>query len=191
LLLLVVLGVNIYRQQKFKQERLLEENRLKDQVASEQLKNKVHEERLRISRDLHDNIGSQLTFLTSSMDNMKYMVKEDKITNKLTDLTTFTRSTISQLRDTIWAMNKGSITIEDLQGRLLNYIEDAKKTVDHVSFDFITSGNSTNVVFSSTHAVHLFRIAQESINNALKHAMPSTIKGEVVEDKKSISISIQ
>ena len=191
LLLLVVLGVNIYRQQKFKQERLLEENRLKDQVASEQLKNKVHEERLRISRDLHDNIGSQLTFLTSSMDNMKYMVQEEKITNKLTDLTTFTRSTISQLRDTIWAMNKGSITTEDLQGRLLNYIEDAKKTVDDVSFDFVTSGNSNNIVFSTTQGVHLFRIVQESINNALKYAMPSTIKVEVVEDKKSISISIQ
>lgn len=191
LLLLIVLGVNIYRQQKFKQERLLAENRLKDQVAAEQLKNKVHEERLRISRDLHDNIGSQLTFLTSSMDNMKYMVKEEKINNKLNDLTTFTRSTISQLRDTIWAMNKGSITIEDLQGRLLNYIEDAKKTVDAVAFDFVKTGNSENVVFSATQGVHLFRIVQESINNALKYAMPSTIIVEVTEDKKSISISIQ
>ncbi len=191
LILLIVLGVNIYRQQKFKQERLLEENRLKDQVAAEQLKNKVHEERLRISRDLHDNIGSQLTFLTSSMDNMKYMVKEDKITNKLTDLTTFTRSTISQLRDTIWAMNKGTISIEDLQGRLLNYIEDARKTMDDVDFDFTKSGNSGGIVFSATQGVHLFRIVQESINNALKYAMPSRIQVEVTEDNRSISISIQ
>ena len=126
------------------------------------------------------------------MDNMKYMVKEEeKMTTKLTDLTVFTRSTISQLRDTIWAMNKESITIEDLQGRLFNYMEEAKKTVDDVQFHFSKAETIENVVFSATQGVHLFRIVQESINNALKYALPSVIKVEVVEDDRFIVISIE
>lgn len=173
--LLIALAILIYRQQRYKQERLREENRLKVAIAEEQTKNKLHEERLRISRDLHDNIGSQLTFLTSSMDNMKFISKEEKVTNKLTDLTVFTRSTISQLRDTIWAMNKGNITIEDLQGRLLNYIEEAKNSVDDVTFEFNKTQFSDNIIFSATQGMNLFRIIQESINNALKYALPSKI----------------
>lgn len=178
-ILLIVLAVLIYRQQRYKQERLREENKLKDRIAEEQTKNKLQEERLRISRDLHDNIGSQLTFLTSSMDNMKFISKEEKVTHKLNDLTTFTRSTISQLRDTIWAMNKESLTIDDLQGRLLNYIEDARKSTEEVIFDLHKTEISDRIVFSATQGVNLFRIVQESINNALKYAAPSKIEVDI------------
>lgn len=177
--LLIALAILIYRQQRYKQERLREENRLKDAIAEEQTKNKLHEERLRISRDLHDNIGSQLTFLTSSMDNMKFISKEEKVTSKLTDLTAFTRTTIAQLRDTIWAMNKGNITIEDLQGRLLNYIEEAKNVVDDVAFEFNKTQFSGDLTFSATQGVNLFRIVQESINNSLKYALPTKITVDV------------
>ncbi len=189
-ILLTVLAVLIYRQQRFKQERLKEENRLKDAISEEQTKNKLHEERLRISRDLHDNIGSQLTFITSSMDNMKFITKEEKITNKLTDLTSFTRSTIGQLRDTIWAMNKGSITAEDLKGRLLNYIEDAKKTTDSIEFVFTNSLITKELVFSATQGVNLFRIVQESVNNAVKYALPSKVIIEFKIEESMVNISI-
>jgi len=189
-ILLITLAILIYRQQRYKQDRLREENRLKDAIAEEQTKNKLQEERLRISRDLHDNIGSQLTFLTSSMDNMKFISQEEKVTNKLTDLTTFTRSTIAQLRDTIWAMNKGNITIEDLQGRLLNYIEDAKKAVDDVAFEFNNVKTSDEFVFSATQGVSLFRIVQESINNSLKYALPSKITVNVEVDEKNVVFTI-
>ena len=188
--LLVILAVLIYRQQRFKQECLKEENRLKDEISEEKTKNKLHEERLRISRDLHDNIGSQLTFITSSMDNMKFITKEEKITNKLTDLTSFTRSTIGQLRDTIWAMNKGSVSIEDLQGRLMNYIEDAKKTTGDVEFGFNKSMVTNDLVFSATQGVNLFRIVQESINNALKYALPSKVVVDFLVNKKMVKIII-
>lgn len=190
-ILLIVLAILIYRQQRFKQERLREENRLKDTIAEEQTKNKLQEERLRISRDLHDNIGSQLTFLTSSMDNMKFISKEEKVTNKLNDLTTFTRSTISQLRDTIWAMNKDNLTIEDLQGRLLNYIEDARKSTGDVVFDLYKTEASDQIVFSATQGVNLFRIVQESINNAIKYASPSKIEVDISLNPTEIVFTVK
>lgn len=189
-ILLIVLAILIYRQQRYKQDRLREENRLKDAIAEEQTKNKLQEERLRISRELHDNIGSQLTFLTSSMDNMKYITKEEKVTTKLTDLTSFTRSTIGQLRDTIWAMNKGDITTEDLQGRLLNYIEEARKTVNSVEFNFSNNVVSSGITFSATQGVNLFRIVQESINNALKYALPSIIEVDFSVNELAVEITI-
>jgi len=82
---IIVIALFVYRQQKQKQERLIEENRLKDQLALITVQNKLHEERLRISRDLHDNIGAQLTFIISSVDNMKHVLKsaDVKLNKKL------------------------------------------------------------------------------------------------------------
>lgn len=190
LILLIIVGVLIYRQQQFKQARLKAENVLKDQISEEKTKNKIHEERLRISRDLHDNIGSQLTFITSSMDNMKFMTKEEKVSHKLTDLTAFTRTTIGQLRDTIWAMNKGNITVVDLQGRILNYIEDAKKSTDSIAFELEQEILENTIVFTATQGVNLFRIVQEAINNAVKYALPSIIKIRFIAHANSIEIDI-
>lgn len=75
MIFIIILGVYIYKQQKFKQQKLIEENRLKDEIAKIRLQNELHEERIRISRDLHDNVGSQLTFIISSVDNMGYLFK--------------------------------------------------------------------------------------------------------------------
>ena len=90
-----------------------------------ELQNKLHEQRLAISRDLHDNIGAQLTFIISSVDSLKYAFADGnpKLEDKLNNISSFTKETIYELRDTIWAMNKEEITIEDLKTRISNFIE--------------------------------------------------------------------
>ena len=65
--------------------------------------NKLSEQRQSISRDLHDNIGSQLTLIISSIDNLKNIPKIDQtiLSKKLSSISNFTRETITELRDTI------------------------------------------------------------------------------------------
>mgnify|MGYP000315454022 CR=1 FL=1 len=101
---------------------------LKAALATIKTQNRLQEQRLRISRDLHDNVGSQLTFIISSLDNLKYVTKDTntKLKEKLSNISSFTSDTIYQLRDTIWAMNKNEISIEDLHTRILSFIEKAK-----------------------------------------------------------------
>ena len=77
-------------------------------MAKIETQNKLQEQRLRISRDLHDNIGAQLTFIISSIDNLKFGFTDisEKLGSKLSNISSFTQQTIYELRDTIWAMNK-------------------------------------------------------------------------------------
>lgn len=175
-LFIILIAVIVIRQQRYKQLKLKEENVLKDKLADERMKNQLHEERLRISRDLHDNIGSQLTFITSSMDNLKYVATENNVNTKLTELTDFTRTTISKLRDTIWAMNKESITINDFRGRIYNYIDGVKKLMPTIFFKLETDLEFSKLEFTSTQGIYLFRITQEAINNSLKYAKPTLIE---------------
>jgi tetratricopeptide (TPR) repeat protein len=106
-LILIVLFL-IVKQIRFKQQKLIAANKLKDEISRIKLLTKLNEERVRISRDLHDNIGSQLTFIISSIDNMNYAMNDtnDELKNKLNELNEFSRSAITQLRDTIKTLNK-------------------------------------------------------------------------------------
>ncbi|HCY83071.1 MAG TPA: two-component sensor histidine kinase, partial [Xanthomarina gelatinilytica] len=107
---------------------LKKETELKEALIKIETQNKLQDQRLRISRDLHDNIGAQLTFIISSLDNLKYGFKlPDNLNDKLKYISEFTSSTIYELRDTIWAMNKSEISFEDLQSRISNFIEKANK----------------------------------------------------------------
>ncbi len=171
--ILALLGYLFYNQQKLKNKQLRKENELKDALIKIETQNRLQEQRLRISRDLHDNIGAQLTFIISSIDNLKYGfdLKDEKLTTKLDMISQFTSATIYELRDTIWAMNKPEIQLEDLQLRISNFIEKADAASHGVSFEF---NNHTATIekrkFSSVEGMNIYRIIQESINNALKYA---------------------
>ena len=106
--LLLMVGFFIIKQIKFKQQKLIEANRLKDEIAKIKTQEQLNQERLRISRDLHDNIGSQLTFIISSIDNMSYFMKDtnNELKTKLQELNEFSRSAITELRGTINKLNK-------------------------------------------------------------------------------------
>lgn len=192
--LLGLIGYLLYNQQKLKNNQLQKENELKEALARIETQNKLQEQRLRISRDLHDNIGSQLTFITSSLDNLNYKIgAEDKqVSNKINQISEFTTQTIYELRDTIWAMNKEWITLEDLQTRISNFIEKANQASNLVSFNFkIVNNTSRQVKISSLKGINIYRIIQESVNNALKHAQAKEIEVKLIINENNCTITIQ
>ena len=167
----------VYRHQKLKNSQLQKEAELKTALAKIETQNQLQEQRLRISRDLHDNIGSQLTFIISSIDNLKFGLSGEgnKVTEKLSNISKFTSQTIYELRDTIWAMNKTHISVDDLQARISNYIEKARVSSE-VDFQFEFDNNLLNdSEFSSVQGMNIYRVIQEAVNNALKYSEASVV----------------
>jgi signal transduction histidine kinase len=157
---------------------------LKDTLSKIKTQNRLQEQRLRISRDLHDNIGSQLTFIISSIDNLNYISKDinEKLKDKLSSISSFTGSTIHELRDTIWAMKKSEISIEDLNTRVLSYVEKAKTATENIQFD-IKQDIQNDTTFSSKNGMNIFRVIQEAINNSIKYAEASKISIYTYQEK--------
>lgn len=188
-----LIGYLFFSRQKMKNRQLQKESELREALARIETQNRLQEQRLRISRDLHDNIGAQLTFVTSSVDNLKYGLKDEQkeVGEKLETISAFTTQTIYELRDTIWAMNKNDITLEDMQVRIANFIDRARSAASAVLFNFeIDSSLSINKTFSSTEGMNLYRIIQESVNNALKYANPKHIDVRISEDKEQLIVTI-
>ena len=192
-LILVLIGYLFYNQQKLKNRQLKKENELKDALLKIETQNKLQEQRLRISRDLHDNIGAQLTFIISSIDNLKYGfdIKDEKLTQKLDGIGSFASSTIDELRDTIWAMNKSEISFEDLQSRISNYIDKAHLSDDKINFSFSVDENvDLDKTFTSLEGMNIYRIIQEAIHNSIKHGQATEIKVGVKKGKDGLQFEI-
>ena len=191
LLILGIIFFAIYKRNQFKRKQLQKEIDLKDALSKIKTQNRLQEQRLRISRDLHDNIGSQLTFIISSIDNLKYISKDvnSKLKDKLSNISSFTGDTIHQLRDTIWAMNKSEISVEDLHTRVLSFIEKAKIAVPETEFEIVCDIDK-NSSFSSLVGMNIFRVIQEAINNAIKYADAKKIEIQLSKNNQNFIISI-
>lgn len=193
--LLSVLGIGwlLLRQQKLKLLQTQQAFALEKAIQEVANQNQLHEQRLAISRDLHDNIGAQLTFIISSIDTLKFAFPalNEKLTLQLDRISEFSQQTIRELRDTIWAMNHGEFHMEDLKMRLSNFIEKAASVATSVQFDFQCTPEASAVTFSSLSGIHLYRSIQEAVNNALKYAQPNRIQVQVQRINNSLQIEIR
>lgn len=189
---IAIVGFLIYRQQRLKNVQQKQEFELQSAIAQIENQNKLHEQRLAISRDLHDNIGAQLTFIISSVENLKFgfPTMETSIKNHLTKISDFTKTTIVELRDTIWAMNANEFTFDDLSSRIYNFIEKAQSVKENIAFKFLVDDSLKDSKFSSLEGVNLYRTIQEAVNNAIKYADASEILVQVQPNENGIIIEI-
>ena len=193
-IIVAIVGYFFYYRQKTKNRQQKKENELKIALKTIENKNALDQQRLSISRDLHDNIGSQLTFIISSIDTTKQFFGKENLVleNRLSMINNFTKETILELRDTIWAMNRSSISIEDLQSRISNFINNANLASQNVEFQFDNQiSNAANLKFDAKKGMNLYRILQESINNAIKHAEASKIYVKLFKAEETLFFEIK
>ncbi|WP_124980193.1 tetratricopeptide repeat-containing sensor histidine kinase [Nonlabens xiamenensis] len=193
-LVLLTLGtLFLWRQSRYKQQRLRQEKQLAVAQAEVDNQKRLRDQRSRISRDLHDNIGSQLTYLISSLDNLKFRqsTADSPAAMTITNLSKFTRQTISELRDTIWAMNKERIDLQEIADRtsaLAGQLTVAMGGELQITVDSLLQ--SPLPIFSNINGMHLYRIIQEAINNAVKHAGAATIEIRIANKEKQLNIQV-
>lgn len=181
---LIILGFGIlisflvYRALKLKNKQQKQEFELKEAITKIENQNKLQEQRLSISRDLHDNIGAQLTFIISSIDTLKqtFRIDDEKINNRLNSISGFTRDTITELRDTIWAMNHSEIGFDEIRSRILNFVEKARQSKENINIIFDRDPALNDFKFSSVEGMTIYRITQEAINNSLKYSDAENIR---------------
>ena len=189
----ILIVLLLFRQQRLKNAQLQQEHSLKNAITQIETQNKLQQQRLDISRDLHDNIGAQLTFIISSVENIKYAfdIGNAKLDAKLANISSFAQSTILELRDTIWAMNSSEIVFDDLKARILNFIEKARTAKEAVHFEFNIDPKLTAVKLGSVTGMNVYRTIQEAVNNAVKYSQADTIAISAESTVDEIRISVR
>lgn len=140
---------------------------------------KIQSERERISRDLHDNVGSQVTYMLMNLEGVN---GNESIEN----VKTVSRSIMDSLRETIWALNENPVTAIDFSDKLKTY---CKK---YVPVECVFNEDIQEIKqLPKEKILHLFRLCQEALNNAAKHSEADLLSITVLSNKeKPLSVTI-
>ena len=149
----------------------------------------LQQERQRISRDLHDNIGAYTTVLLAGVEKLQQQATEPIIQQSAQNVSENARNIIGSLQETIWVLNKDVITITDFIDRFKLY---AKKILQHFPDVQIKFKEQLDKDFelSPAEALHIFRIMQEALQNSLKHGKSKNIIVSV-HSNETIYISVK
>lgn len=178
----IVLGVRYFSQK-----------RLREQIRKMEIENKLRNERERISRDLHDHVGSQLANIMSGLslaDKYNQIDNKEKSSSLMNSLRSDAEVTIKQLRDTIWALNQNELNLLTFKDHLQSYFNNQTAFKESLMFNYEILGNKETKL-SSTQALNLFRIIQEASQNTLKYANAETINIKLQQKNGSLFIFIK
>lgn len=178
LLIMIVIAYLIFKTRKQKEAQLRSEAAFQLQLKEADARNAMQQERLRISRELHDNIGAHLTFINATVDNLA----QDN--TKVQQVKELTNDTIRELRKTVWLINKSSVKMDEFVIKLREFL----KNIPRLSISADVSDHE--VVLHAELITELFRAIQESVNNALKYADAENITVSIVADSNNIAVRI-
>lgn len=146
--------------------------KLKRQQETYRARLQLQEEREMISRELHDNVGSQLTFLAGNLEWLQETAQHQlpaEASDMIASLSQSTRETINDVRESIWALKKPQVSAAMLAERLENLLHSRFKNPNAPAIQF-TKSFDEQMIFSPIIALNGFRIAQEALSNALLHS---------------------
>jgi signal transduction histidine kinase len=170
----------------------IDRQRQEEKISKLEAQFKLKDEKERISKDLHDNIGSQLAYITSNIDYFSSKLKGSSGTKiKLDALSDYVRFTTQQLRDTIWAINKEQILISEFVKRTRSYVSKQIEPLEKLAFEMEYIEHESEILLSSNQTLNLFRTIQEAVHNITKHSKATELKIKLKATNKAIDLEIK
>jgi len=150
----------------------------------------VLEERNRLARELHDSVAQSLfgiMLLTKASIRYQEQQKNEIIETQLSDILETAKEALKEMRLLIFELRPIQLEFQGLIPALTARLE-AVEERSGITVDFTFDGN---LVVSNQIEDCLYRIAQESLNNILKHAKADNITVSLVANRDQTRLIIQ
>lgn len=188
--IVVLFGIFLFR--NFRKKQLLKHQfamQAEKKNTEEGIRAAEEKERKRIAADLHDNLGAYAASISSNLDQLTQGNNPGTQQNAMEQLRANADAIVSELSDTIWALNKTALPISTISDRIKLLIRRIQPSYPSVMME-VAEEIETDPVLLPSQAFHLFRIVQEAVNNALRHSGCSNLFVKVYSGK-SWRIQIQ
>ncbi len=170
--LVVFLFIHKRRQYAFLLEKKTMEINYQNQLLQSRME--VQEQSFRyLSEEIHDNIGQLLSIVKMQLHNIKRNSHEEDIVLTATDCTELLGKAIADLRNISHSLSSAYVLNAGLAEAIekdITYRRSAKKDIKcelHCEGDEYEIGEEQELL--------IFRIIQEAIGNAMKHAAPTAV----------------
>ncbi|WP_088070567.1 sensor histidine kinase [Gottfriedia luciferensis] len=180
-----------YLNTDFQQVSQLLDDAKQKQAFGFQLIQAQEEERLKLSREIHDGPAQMLANILMRSD---FLIKtyrqrpQEEAIKELSDMKEQVRSALGEVRRIIYDLRPMALDDLGLVPTLSKYLKSLEE-YNHIEISFDYYGNNEKRLNTKLE-VALFRLIQEAVQNACKHAKPSTIfvKLEFLRDKINVLV---
>lgn len=149
----------------------------------------VEELRIKLSADLHDEVGSVLSGLAMQAEILEYTVPEGQ-RERLRKLAEMSRQAMAQMRDTVWALDAR----KDNWGGLVDRLHDhAAELLEprQIAFSIKIEGINRQKQLNAEVRQHLYLIGKEAITNAAKHSNGDQLQIRLCQEGDLLEMFIQ
>lgn len=193
LLLISLLGYRNYKHRQALQQAKIDELETEKQLtATEAVLKGEERERTRLAKDLHDGLGGMLSGIKYSLSNMKEnLIMTPDNAQAFERSMDMLDSSIREMRRVAHNMMPEILVKYGLDTALKEYCSEMSRS-GIININYQSVGMS-NVNIEQITAVNIYRIIQELVNNAMKHAAAKNILVQVhaAEKEKLVTITVE
>lgn len=135
----------------------------------------IADERLRIARDLHDDLGARLSHISLLGAHALSSANDPQDRKSFEDITKMTRDLVTSLSESVWMLNSKNDRLDSLIDYLCRMVGDLCRPLE-IRCRIDADSPDENLPVSGEFRHHVTMSVKEAVNNALKHSGCSEIR---------------
>ncbi len=149
----------------------------------------VEQERLRIARDLHDDLGARLAHLSLMSAQAERETASSDARTSFREITGMARELASTLSEVVWTVNPENDHLESLVSFLCHLIHSScEPSLISCRIDALGKIDERSVPSAIRH--HVCLAVKEAVNNILKHSDATELRASIRFDAPLLTISL-
>jgi ligand-binding sensor domain-containing protein/signal transduction histidine kinase len=169
--------------------RLVSHRRLRVALARLEQQQSLERERMRIARDMHDEMGSKLTKISFLSEHAQVDAAAGPLAEKIEAIAQTSRDLLQTMDEIVWVVNPHNDTLENLAAYLSHYaVEYFQSTAIECEMRLPPEIPHYPLVSEARH--NLFLTFEETLNNVLKHSAASKVKVEMTLTAREFAVKV-
>ncbi len=178
----IILGGAIFWSYRRRSARRLAEVRAREALA---------EERARIARDLHDDLGANLAEIAMVSELARQSLPaRDPARNQFDEIFTRAEANTRRLGEIVWSVNPANDTLENFASYVAKFAQD-HLALAGVECRLNLPETLPPCALTSVQRHHLLLAIKEAIHNAIQHGRPKTVTLQMVLQENQLHIIIE
>ena len=170
--------------------RLVSHRRLRFALARLEQQQSLEHERMRIARDMHDEMGSKLTKISFLSERAQGETDGNgPLAVKIESIAETSRELLQTMDEIVWVVNPRNDTLENLVAYLSHYAEEYFQNTP-VDCEMRLPHDIPQCPLSSEVRHNLFLTFEEALNNVLKHSGAASVRVEMAVNEFEFKVTI-
>jgi len=172
--------------------RWLERTRARRKIVALRREHAIQDERARIARDLHDDVGSSLTqvALLSELAATDLTERPEQARDHINEIFTTAKDLTRSLDEIVWAVNPAQDTLERFAAFLGTYVQGYARSAG-LTARIEMPGVIPAMAVSSPLRHHLYLATKEALHNVVKHSGAAEIRFRLIPEPAAIRLVIE